>query len=122
LAPELHEKTPETSLSDATWRHGRHLDRTLQPEEEPMTSRDSTTAPTGSQPIASPQSAGAIDSDRSPAMEDEGPIEIELDFIDEALEESMIASDPPALTPETAIGPPGHGADKSKDKDGSRRD
>jgi hypothetical protein len=120
LAPELHEKTPETSLSDATWRHGRHLDRTLQPEEEPMTSRDGTTAPTTSQPVTDPQSAGVNDPDRSPAMEDEGPIEIELDFIDEALEESMIASDPPALTPETAIGPPGHGTDE--DKNGSRRD
>jgi len=32
------------------------------------------------------------------------------DYMDEAIEESMDASDPPALAPQTTIGPPSRGA------------
>ena len=84
-----------------------------------MTTRDGAQAPNPSRPVGGQQSGDPPGPDRTAAVDDEGPIEIELDFIDEALEETMIASDPPAaLTPETAIGPPAHG----RDKDGSRRD
>jgi hypothetical protein len=85
-----------------------------------MTSEERAKAPTTSQPAASPQGAGAGGTGPSIAPEDEGVIEIEFDFIDEALEESMPASDPPALTPETAIGPPGHDAGAGKGQ--TRRD
>jgi hypothetical protein len=39
-----------------------------------------------------------------------------FDYIDEALEETMVASDPPALTPHTGIGSP----DRDTDADGNR--
>ena len=44
----------------------------------------------------------------------EGQSEMPFDYIDEALEETMIASDPPALTPETAIGPPDRDAGQAR--------
>jgi hypothetical protein len=40
----------------------------------------------------------------------EGQSEMPFDYIDEALEETMIACDPPALTPRTTVGPPDRGA------------
>jgi hypothetical protein len=41
------------------------------------------------------------------------PVGMPFDYIDEAIEESMDASDPPALTPETTIGPPGRDASRA---------
>ncbi len=69
-----------------------------------METQDRAQAPKTSQPVADPQPK---------APGDQGAPAREFDAIDEAVEETMIASDPPALTPETTIGPPGRaGADK----------
>ncbi len=60
-----------------------------------------SSAPTGQQPGCAPEPGRA---------ETPGPgaaCGLPFDYIDEELEETMIASDPPALAPQTAIGPPG---------------
>jgi hypothetical protein len=46
--------------------------------------------------------------DRNPARVSgpDVPSGMSFDYIDEALEETMVASDPPALTPQTTVGPP----------------
>jgi hypothetical protein len=44
------------------------------------------------------------------------PSGMAFDYIDEALEETMVASDPPAPTPETGIGSPGRDADAEVDR------
>jgi hypothetical protein len=41
---------------------------------------------------------------------------IPCDYIDEALEETMVASDPPPLTPQAGIGSPGHNAGAEVDR------
>jgi hypothetical protein len=46
-----------------------------------------------------------------------GACGLPFDYIDEELEETMIASDPPALAPQTAIGPPGHEEEPGRSKD-----
>jgi hypothetical protein len=48
----------------------------------------------------------------------DSPCGASFDYIDEALEETMIASDPPALTPQTGSGAPAHGAGQDR----ARRD
>jgi len=51
-------------------------------------------------------SPAAIDSDRGGDPGDEGICIVEVDYIEEELEESFPASDPPSSTPTTSIGPP----------------
>ena len=50
--------------------------------------------------------AAVVDPDRT---------RMQIDYIDEALEESIPASDPPSMTPTTRIGPPSAHGDKGRD-------
>jgi hypothetical protein len=52
-------------------------------------------------------------SDQAGAPRADFQVGMPFDYIDEAIEESMDASDPPALTPETTIGPPGRDATRA---------
>jgi hypothetical protein len=58
--------------------------------------------------------------DRTGESAEDAPAGDPFDYIDEAIEETMIASDPPAWTPQTGIGAPGREA--RRDKGGERRD
>jgi hypothetical protein len=91
--------------SDATWRDDRHLDRTItSDEEEPMTSQEPADHPAaGRQPDNE-----VVDQAHVPGSDVQAVMP--FDYIDEAIEETMVASDPPALTPRTAVGPPGRDA------------
>ncbi len=62
-----------------------------------MDTRDRAQAPNPSQPAVDPGPK---------ASDEQAPLQPEYDDIDEAVEETMIASDPPSFTPHTTIGPP----------------
>jgi hypothetical protein len=64
-----------------------------------MDTPDRAQAPNSSQPAVEP---------RPKASDEPAPLQPEYDYIDEAVEETMIASDPPSFTPHTTIGPPRH--------------
>lgn len=64
-----------------------------------MDNQDRDQAPKPSQSAAEPP----------PKASDEQALQqAEYDPVDEAVEETMIASDSPAFTPHTTLGPPGH--------------
>jgi len=57
-------------------------------------------------PADDEQPRDAQDRDQSCGSDADDPCVSPFDYIDEAIEESMITSDPPALTPQTGIGAP----------------
>jgi hypothetical protein len=82
-------------------------------EEDSMISQERANPPAGGQQPGKAEGGGQTGEQRPV-----GQSGMPFDDIDEALEETMIASDPPALTPQTTIGPPDRdvaqaGADRS---------
>jgi hypothetical protein len=65
-------------------------------------------------PAGGPQPGNAEGRGQTGEQRPVGQSGMPFDYIDEALEETMIASDPPALTPETAIGPPAREAGQAR--------
>jgi hypothetical protein len=96
--------------SDATWRDDRHLDRTITSEEEPMTSQEQAHHPDAGRP------PGTEVADQAQAPGSDVQAVLPFDYIDEALEETMVASDPTALTPQTGIGSPDRDAGAEVDR------
>ena len=71
-------------------------------------------------PAAGRQPADEEIQDRANPSTSDVPVGMGFDYIDEAIEESMDASDPPALAPQTTIGPPRRDARRVPDQ--GRRD
>jgi len=78
-------------------------------EEDPMISHEPANPPAADRPPGNAEERG-----QTGAQGLDGQSGMPFDYIDEALEETMIASAPPALTPETAIGPPAREAGQAR--------
>jgi hypothetical protein len=77
-----------------------------------------TTQERADHPAAGEPPGGVQDPGQPRASSLDDPCGTSFDYIDEAIEESMIASDPPAWTPQTGIGAPGRDAGREE----ARRD
>ncbi len=77
-----------------------------------MISQDRPSPAASSPAAAEPQTASPVDETRTGAPGQDAQAEPLFDYIDEAIEETMIASDPPAFTPGTGIGPPRRNQDQ----------
>ena len=72
-----------------------------------MNSSDQARTSSRVRAIADPDATDEYNTCQNPVGGDEGRTDIQIDYIDEALEESMPASDPPSWTPTTGVGQPG---------------
>ena len=82
-----------------------------------MISQDRPNLAAPSPAAAEPLTASPEDETRTGAPGQDVQTEARFDYIDEAIEETMIASDPPAFTPGTGVGPPRrHQDQKSSDR------
>ncbi len=70
-------------------------------------------APTSRRPIVNPDATDEYSTGQAADDAGEDRTKIQINYIDEALEESMPASDPPSATPTTGVGPPPRDADKT---------
>jgi len=74
-----------------------------------MNTQDRVQSSKSQGPVSDPDATDEYNTGQiAAAAEDEDRTNLQIDYIDEALEESMPASDPPAATPTTGVGPPAH--------------
>src|SRR5262249_29152642 len=76
-------------------------------QEEPMSNQPRAQPPTGPQAAGLDSLDGPRSRDRANGVRNSGPAQLQMDYIDEAIEESGPAADPPALAAAAAIAPPG---------------
>jgi hypothetical protein len=90
------------------------LDQTIHSDEEDTMSGipQPNKSPSG-RPVADPDATDDYDTVQVDDEADEGKTKMQINYIDEALEESIPASDPPSSTPTTGVGPPSHPGDKT---------
>ena len=79
-----------------------------------MISQDRPHSAASSPDAAEPRTASTGDESQPGTPVQDVPAEIPFDYIDEAIEETIPASDPPSFTPGTGVGPPRRREDKKR--------